>query len=849
MDGLQATGMPALDASAAGAPARRVSAGEVLRLLFIALQVGLCLLVARGFELEHPGFWDIVLPLSLGGFLVHHWLPRRVQPWFFSALSVAGILLVFGPAAGAWLVGAGLALIALCHVPVAFRWRLVLVLAAAALLLALRAEWLVAPWPRSIWAILGSMFMFRLGAYLYELKHRGPGSPGLVLSYFFMLPNAVFVLFPVIDFQTFRRTWFDRPALDIYAEGVRWIFRGLTHLVLYRLVYQYVAISPAAVTSTAGIVQYLVGNYGLYLRVSGQFHVIVGLLHLFGFRLPESHRFFYLASSFSDLWRRINIYWKDFMQKMVYLPVFFALKRRSETTKLVVSTLAVIGVTWFLHSYQWFWLLGTWLFSWTDAAFWGLMGVFLVASTLFEQRRGRVRQLTAKSPKASVSWRLPLQTAGMFALMALLWGLWTSPTFADFALILQTATLRAVDVAVVLGTLGAVALAAFASQRFSLGAPTALAKRARWQQHPLLVGALPLGLFWLAGQPALEDVVPERLQAVARQVRSEGLNAYDAEQLQRGYYEEIVGINRFNGELWEVYARADRKDQPELVHEGLGGFHDDGYGNRCFLPFVDTMFKGGRLQTNRWGLRDKDYELVPPESTWRIAVLGPSYVMGSGVNNGEPFEQMLEDRLNGEWFPRAGLRYELLNFGLPQASPVEVASIVSSGRVAEFQPDVVLVVANKSAPVAITNDLWRRIKFRQPLPEFLGEVLPGVAVEEVSTETELERLLAPHTGTLLRWALRTTAEAARAMGAQPVWALIPMPMEPHDFEGKAGMLAMADQAGFTVIDMQDVFAGHVPDDLVITNADFHPNAGGHRILASRLYTELAAHPGILEPVR
>jgi hypothetical protein len=664
-----------------------------------------------------------------------------------------------------------------------------------------------------------------------------------------MLPNTVFLLFPVIDFQTFRRTWFDRPALDIYAEGVRWIFRGLTHLVLYRLVYRYVAISPADVTSTAGIVQYLVGNYGLYLRVSGQFHVIVGLLHLFGFRLPESHRFFYLASSFSDLWRRINIYWKDYMQKLVYLPVFFGLKRRSETTRLVLATLAVIGVTWFLHSYQWFWLLGTWLFSWTDAAFWGLMGVFLVASTLSEQRRGRVRQLTARSPKAGLSWRLPLQTAGMFALMALIWGLWTSPTFTDFVLILRTATLRPVDVALVLGTLGAVALAAFLTQRLALGAPTALAQKPRWQQHPLLVGALPLGLFWLAGAPALERRLPERLHAVARDLRTEALNTYDQAQLQRGYYEEIVGINRFNGELWELYSRSERKDQPELVHEGLGGFQDDGYGNRCFKPFVDTNFKGGRLMTNRWGLRDKDYEKVPPASTWRIAVLGPSLVMGSGVNNGEPFEQVLEDRLNAEWFPRAGLSYELLNFGLPQASPVEVAAIIGSGRVAEFQPDVVLVVLNKSAPAAITNDVWRRIKFRQPLPECLDEVLPGVAVAEVSTETELVRLLSPHSNALLRWALHASADAVRAMGASPVLALIPMPNEPPDFSQKASLLEQAAEAGFTVIDMQDAFEGHAPEELAITNADYHPNAGGHRILASRLYAELAAYPGTLEPVR
>src|SRR5688572_11729311 len=100
---------------------------EAMGMAWIALQVVVILVLARAFHLESPAFYGIVLPLALGGFLVHHWLPRRYQPWFFAAVSLAGIGLVFGPVAGAWLVGVGLGLIALCHVPIAFRWRVVLI--------------------------------------------------------------------------------------------------------------------------------------------------------------------------------------------------------------------------------------------------------------------------------------------------------------------------------------------------------------------------------------------------------------------------------------------------------------------------------------------------------------------------------------------------------------------------------------------------------------------------------------------------------------------------------------------------------------------------------------------------
>ncbi len=83
------------------------------------------------------------------------------------------------------------------------------------------------------------------------------------------------------------------------------------------------------------LVQFMLGTFLLYLRVSGQFHLIVGLLHLFGFRLPETHKLYYLAHSFTELWRRINIYWTDFMMKTVFYPTYFQVKKLGPSTALV----------------------------------------------------------------------------------------------------------------------------------------------------------------------------------------------------------------------------------------------------------------------------------------------------------------------------------------------------------------------------------------------------------------------------------------------------------------------------------------------------------------------------------
>ena len=106
-----------------------------------------------------------------------------------------------------------------------------------------------------------------------------------------------------------------------------WLLRGAIHLILYRLVYNRLVIDAADVTTVPQLVQYLLWPFLLYLRVSGQFHIIVGILHLFGFNLPETHHAYFLASSFTDFWRRINIYWKDFMMKLFYYPAYFRRKR------------------------------------------------------------------------------------------------------------------------------------------------------------------------------------------------------------------------------------------------------------------------------------------------------------------------------------------------------------------------------------------------------------------------------------------------------------------------------------------------------------------------------------------
>ena len=245
------------------------------------------------------------------------------------------------------MIAAGLALYAIVASPLPFRVRLVVVAGGRSRVARLRACHAGFGIPFEFWPVFGAIFMFRFMIYLYDAAH-AKTRPPLVdfLTYFFILPNYYFLLFPVIDFQTHRQTYFRRNINDVAQQGIVWIARGTIQLMLYRLVYHWKGPSnaPEQVTTFGALVATMVLTYLLYLRVSGQFHIIIGFLHLFGYDLPETHRKYLLSRSLTDFWRRINIYWKDFMVKMVTSPCTSGCAEAGEVRAQVVATVIVFVV-------------------------------------------------------------------------------------------------------------------------------------------------------------------------------------------------------------------------------------------------------------------------------------------------------------------------------------------------------------------------------------------------------------------------------------------------------------------------------------------------------------------------
>jgi hypothetical protein len=258
--------------------------------LTVVAQFGLIALLVQYWQLESLSV-SRLLWLAFVGFIIHHLLPLRFRLPFFAILSlvavvfslaemgartfVAGLMgrvpladFLYPLLPGLTLVVIGLGLIGLCHLPIRFGIRLGLIAVVGAGLASLRAhsQWL--PDVKAMWVVLGSMFMFRLMVYLYDLKHRtAPFSPARAISYFFLLPNVCFPLFPVVDYKTFCSTYYNEDWSRVYQTGLKWMFRGVIQLLLYRVIYQYAPLDISKLSSALDVTGCMLGLYLLYLRI------------------------------------------------------------------------------------------------------------------------------------------------------------------------------------------------------------------------------------------------------------------------------------------------------------------------------------------------------------------------------------------------------------------------------------------------------------------------------------------------------------------------------------------------------------------------------------------------------
>ena len=270
-------------------------------------------------------------------------------------------------------------------------------------------------------------------------------------------------------------------------------------------------------------------------------------------------------------------------------------------------------------------------------------------------------------------------------------------------------------------------------------------------------------------------------------------------------------------------------------------------------PNLDTTLGGAPLRTNAAGLVDRDYSIPKPPRTFRVAVLGSSWTMASGVAPEESWHALIEERMAGT----GSTQVQFINFALETYGLREIAGTLRHKAMA-YNPDLILLSVTMNTayfrpPAA--DETFRVPPVRRPFLESLllstladqlgfqlypayqrpglGDELPG---------TERIGAMEEHFLAMIREidAYAKSREVPMAL----VW-LGPLPLERTPRRWIDSLSAELDlpvyEGSAPLLDMErDISWGEsrFRPEFRVSRFNNHPNAAGHALMADKLLAEL-----------
>ena len=803
-------------------------------LAIVVLQLALATILVWQFKLEEQRHLLLGMLAVFGGFLVNVHLPPRFRPAWFLAISMGVLFAVLGSSDGIFALSIAGSLIAATAIPIPLIARIGLVLA-----LGTTFTWTRSTSTALFWPIVGSMFMFRMISWLDAArKNQGPRTIVETAGYFLMLPNTLFPLFPVIDAKVFRDTWYNDEPRTIYQMGVHWIAAGILHLVLYRLIKYEVLPSPLAVHSLSGVLLYLAANYALYLRVSGHFHLICGMLHLFGWNLPKTHDRYFLAASFSEIWRRINIYWKDFLMKTFFYPAYFRIRARlpvqaarRDEISIVLGVIWVFLWTWIAHSWQSFWLIGLFSFRLADGWMWLGVGLLVAGNAVVDYRHA----LRPRRDRGPLIWPAAaihsLQIMSMFLLVSLFWAAWTNVETFRYVAFIATSRLPTASEALILGggALLAFAILTVGEVWFQIIVPGSQPQK--HQTFELRAGLSIVALVFatlLTVPGGVADLLGSTGDWI-KELQKDRMSSAEAMSVVEGYYEQLNQGNASRpysteGDLAPNQIAIDFADMIRRRNDIL---------ELELIPGWQGSWNAKPISINRWGMRDQDRSLVAASDVRRIAAVGSSVVMGFGVGDDETFVHLFESKLN-EGESASGPRYEVLNFGVGRYAPVHRRAQIDH-KVLAFRPDLVMYFAHEdeiyTSGRRIAELAYHGVDVEdEDLQAFIASLKIPPGSSEATYHMEIEKQYSQ----LLAITYRRIRKSLDAAGIPLVYVYMPIPGD-HGLPFDARVvMTFATETGFPVVDLADWWEGHPALEMVLGTKDHHPTTLGHEFVAKHL---------------
>ena len=279
---------------------------------------------------------------------------------------------------------------------------------------------------------------------------------------------------------------------------------------------------------------------------------------------------------------------------------------------------------------------------------------------------------------------------------------------------------------------------------------------------------------------------------------------------------------------------------------------------------IDSYFglrwKALHLRRNRWGYREREFDLEKTEGVYRIAVIGDSFAVGMGLLEEQRFTNLLQKSLN-----RRGGGFEVLQFASPGAEMHNHVKTLAEG-VVKAHPDFLLLQW-------YVND-FEFTKFGRPEPP--STLIPRQALHRRALRASALYCLLNHAWRSLQLSLGMakkyedamwerfgnpeSVESKTAMGYLDAFisasekagiplgiVLFPRPTArlasdyPLAFLHER-VLAKCQQRGIPCLDLTPAYAPFAErmEEIWLNRFDHHPGALGHRIAAEWILDAFAA---------
>lgn len=261
-------------------------------------------------------------------------------------------------------------------------------------------------------------------------------------------------------------------------------------------------------------------------------------------------------------------------------------------------------------------------------------------------------------------------------------------------------------------------------------------------------------------------------------------------------------------------------------------------------PNLDRLFKKVPFRTNSAGMRDQEYALDKPPDTFRVAVIGDSYSIPSGVTIEDAYHSRVESSLNAAGQnDGSSRRYEFLNFSVGGYQLPKYLAMLRE-RALEYSPDLILIgfSTNDYFFVRMPEGFQRKPYREKPrtYPFFQSELAAWYrrqTAPKLKPRAPKQIVLKPHwrsevekyMGEFGRLSRETQIPIVVVFLAHDRWQYAKLVEEIEE-------IATANDLAF--IDATEPFPEHPDRSLNIYPADGHANGTAHAMIADVLEREL-----------